>query len=105
MIVVAEGAASAMDVGAKIKETLALDPRVTILGHIQRGGTPTARDRAMATRMGFHAVEALVAGKTNRVICAKHGSMIDLDINEGLEMRKGLNSQQVDALKAMTGRY
>jgi len=103
MIVVAEGAANAMEIGKRIKESLALDPRVTILGHIQRGGTPTARDRVMATRMGFHAVEALAAGKTNRVICAKQGSMIDLDINEGLEMRKGLNSQQVDALHAMIG--
>ena len=105
MIVVAEGAASAMEIGDRIKNALALDPRVTILGHIQRGGSPTARDRVMATRMGFHAVEALAAGKTNRVICSKHGSMIDLDINEGLEMRKGLNAQQVDALSAMTGRY
>ena len=103
MIVVAEGAASAMEIGAKINEALALDPRVTILGHIQRGGTPSARDRVMATRMGFHAVEALVAGKTNRVICAKQGSMIDIDIADGLCMKKGLNEQQMDALEAMTG--
>jgi len=87
----------------KIREQLALDPRVTILGHIQRGGTPSARDRVMATRMGFHAVEALAEGKTNRVICAQHGTMIDIDIEEGLTMRKGLNEQQVAALEAMTG--
>lgn len=103
MIVVAEGAASAMKVCNGIKEILALDPRVTILGHIQRGGTPTARDRVMATRMGFHAVEALAAGKTNRIICARQGSMIDIDIEEGLQMKKGLNAQQMDVLKAMTG--
>ena len=53
MIVVAEGAASAMDVGKEIKEHLGLDPRVTILGHIQRGGSPTAKDRVLATRMGY----------------------------------------------------
>ena len=103
MIVVAEGAASAIDIGKKIHDTLALDPRVTILGHIQRGGIPSARDRVMGTRMGFHAVEALADGKTNRVICAKQGTMIDIDIEEGLSMKKGLNVQQMDALKAMTG--
>lgn len=103
MIVVAEGASSAIEIGERINDSLALDPRVTILGHIQRGGTPSARDRVMATRMGFHAVEALAAGKTNRVICARQGTMVDIDIEEGLEMRKGLNVQQVDALMAMTG--
>lgn len=103
MIVVAEGAASAMEIGERIKKEMAMDPRVTILGHIQRGGTPSARDRVMATRMGFHAVEALVEGKTNRVICARHGGMIDIDITEGLAMKKGLNAQQLAALNTMTG--
>ena len=105
MIVVAEGAASAIDVGKKIQDELALDPRVTILGHIQRGGTPSARDRVMATRMGFHAVEALAEGKTNRVICARHGAMVDIDIEEGLAMKKGLNEQQMAALEAVTGEH
>ena len=104
MIVVAEGAASAIEIGKSIRETIALDPRVTILGHIQRGGTPSARDRVMATRMGFHAVEALAQGKTNRVICAHHGAMIDIDIEEALAMKRGLNQQQLAALNAMTGR-
>ena len=80
-----------------------MDPRVTILGHIQRGGTPSARDRVMATRMGYHAVEALAEGKTNRVICARAGAMVDIDIMEGLAMKKGLNEQQYAVLKAMTG--
>lgn len=103
MIVVAEGAGSAVEIGDKIHDALALDPRVTILGHIQRGGTPTARDRTMATRMGYAAVEALAEGKTNRVICAQHGTMIDVDIEEGLRMKKGLNLQQTKVLDAMTG--
>jgi len=103
MIVVAEGAASAMEIGSKINDSLALDPRVTILGHIQRGGTPSARDRVMATRMGYHAVETLVQGKTNRVICSRHGAMIDMDILEALSMTRGLNAQQMQALEAMTG--
>jgi len=103
MIIVAEGAASAMEVGKMIHEQLSLDPRVTILGHIQRGGTPSARDRVMATRMGYHAVEALVQGKTNRIICAKHGGMMDIDLKEGLAMSKGLDKQQMTVLSAMTG--
>jgi len=103
MIVVAEGAGSAVDIAKGIREKLALDPRVTILGHIQRGGTPSARDRVMATRMGYSAVQALAEGKTNRVICAQHGSMIDVDIEEGLAMKKGLNEQQMEVLLAMTG--
>ena len=103
MIVVAEGAGSAMDIANRIKDALCLDPRVTILGHVQRGGTPSARDRVMATRMGYTAVEVLAAGKTNRVICARHGGMVDVDIDEGLSMKKGLNPQQLAALEAMTG--
>lgn len=103
MIVVAEGAASAMDVGSVIKERIGLDPRVTILGHIQRGGTPSSRDRVMATRMGYHAVETLVQGKTNRVICAQHGEMIDIDIHEALAMNKGLDAQKYTVLHTMTG--
>lgn len=103
MIIVAEGAGSAIEIGKQIHETIGLDPRVTILGHIQRGGTPTARDRVMATRMGYHAVKVLAEGKTNRLICSRHGSMVDLDLEEGLAMKKGLNAQQYEVLQAMTG--
>ena len=103
MIVVAEGAGSAMEIADRIRQSLCLDPRVTILGHIQRGGVPSARDRVMAARMGFTAVDVLAAGKTNRVICAQNGGMVDVDIDEGLSMKKGLNPQQLAALEAMTG--
>ena len=103
MIVVAEGAGSAIEIGKQIEESVALSPRVTILGHIQRGGTPTARDRVMATRMGYQAVEVLSEGKSNRVICSSNGTMIDVDIEEGLSMKRGLNLQQLEALNAMTG--
>ena len=103
MIVVAEGAGSAMKIGEQIEEALGLSPRVTILGHIQRGGVPSARDRVMATRMGYQAVEVLAAGMTNRVICSRNGGMIDVDIEEGLSMKRGLNQQQLEALEAMTG--
>ncbi len=103
MIVVAEGAAKAMEVAEKIKEGTGLDPRVTVLGHIQRGGSPTARDRVTATRMGYYAVEALAAGKTNRIICIRDGKNIDVDIEEALSMHKGINQLDLDTLKTMTG--
>jgi 6-phosphofructokinase 1 len=103
MIVVAEGAASAVEVGQEIEKELGLDPRVTILGHIQRGGAPTAKDRVMATRMGYEAVRILAAGKTNRVICAKNDKIVDLDIDEGLAMKKTLNAEEYEVMEAMTG--
>ena len=103
MIVVAEGAGSAADIAAKIKESLDLDPRVTVLGHIQRGGTPSARDRVNATKMGYLAVQLLRDGKTNRVVCTHNGRFIDLDINEGLSLERKIQDIEVDVLAAMTG--
>ena len=102
-IVVAEGAASAVEVGREIEATLGLDPRVTILGHIQRGGTPTVKDRVMATRMGYEAVRILAEGGTNRVICARGEQLVDMDIDEGLAMKKTLNPEEFEVMKVMTG--
>ena len=103
MIVVAEGAGSAADIAAKIKEAIDLDPRVTVLGHIQRGGSPTGRDRVNATKMGYLAVELLMAGKTNRIVCTNEGSFTDVDIDEGLAMVRGIQNMEVNVLTAMTG--
>ena len=103
MIVVAEGAGSAAEIAARIKNAIDLDPRVTVLGHIQRGGTPTGRDRVNATKMGYLAVELLLAGKTNRVVVTHSGKFIDVDIAEGLMMERGIQSMEVDVLAAMTG--
>ena len=103
MIVVAEGAASAMAVGDEIREHLGLDPRVTILGHIQRGGSPTAKDRVLATRMGHEAVRVLAEGGTNRVVIDRNNEIINMDIDEGLSMMKTLNGQEFDVMRAMTG--
>ena len=64
---------------------------MTILGHIQRGGSPTAQDRVMATRMGYAAVRALMEGKTNRVIVSDDNQITDLDIEDGLSRNKDLN--------------
>ena len=103
MIVVAEGAGSAAEIAAKINQAIDLDPRVTVLGHIQRGGSPTGRDRVNATKMGYLAVELLLAGKTNRVVCTNEGSFIDVDINDGLAMSRSIQNMEVNVLTAMTG--
>lgn len=103
MIVVAEGAGSAADIAAKIKDSIDLDPRVTVLGHIQRGGCPTGRDRVNATKMGYIAVEMLLEGKTNRVICTHDGGFTNVSIEEGLQMERNIQQIEVDVLAAMTG--
>ena len=103
MIVVAEGAGSAAEIAKQIKEAIDLDPRVTVLGHIQRGGSPTGRDRVNATKMGYLAVELLLDGKTNKIVCTNNGSFTDVDIEEGLAMEKGIQQMEVDVLGAMTG--
>ena len=103
MIVVAEGAGSAAEIAVKIKEALDLDPRVTVLGHIQRGGTPSARDRVNATKMGYYAVETLLQGKSGRIICTHEGTITDVDIDEGLSMKKSIQQNEVDVFQAMTG--
>ena len=76
---------------------------MTVLGHIQRGGVPTARDKVNATKMGYLAVEMLLAGKTNRVICSQNGKFTDIDIDEGLQMHRSIQQIEVDVLAAMTG--
>jgi 6-phosphofructokinase 1 len=103
MIVVAEGAGSAAEIALKIKESIDLDPRVTVLGHIQRGGVPTGRDRVNATKMGFLAVELLLQDKTNRIVCTKNGQFMDVDIDEGLALERKIQKMEVEVLTAMTG--
>lgn len=103
MIVVAEGAGSAADIASKIKEAIDLDPRVTVLGHIQRGGVPGGRDRVNATKMGYLGVELLMAGKTNRIVCTHDGGYVDVDIEEALNMKKSIQQIEVDVMSAMTG--
>ncbi len=103
MIVVAEGAGEATEIAKRIHDAIELDPRVTVLGHIQRGGSPTGRDRVNATKMGYLAVELLRSGKTNRVICTQNGHYTDVDIDEGLEMNRDIQQIEMDVLSAMTG--
>ena len=103
MIVVAEGAGSATEIANRIHEAIDMEPRVTVLGHIQRGGSPTGRDRVNATKMGYLAVELLREGKSNRIVCTHEGGFVDVDINEGLDMKKNIQQMEVDVLSAMTG--
>ena len=103
MIVVAEGAGSATEIAEKIHDVIDIQPRVTVLGHIQRGGSPTGRDRVNATKMGYLAVELLLAGKNNRIVCTHDGGFTDVDIDEGLNMKKSILQMEVDVLTAMTG--
>ena len=91
IIIVAEGYGSAQDVADQIHEATGIDTRVTILGHIQRGGSPSAMDRVMATRMGYAAVRALMEGKTNRVVVSDNNIVTDIDIEEGLAQSTDLN--------------
>ena len=102
MVVVAEGAGSAADIGRRIHEELGLDPRVTVLGHIQRGGSPSARDRETASRMGYEAVMALAGQRGNRIIATQDGRIVDLDMEEALQMKKPLPMERYKILEALT---
>ncbi|MBO4916022.1 MAG: 6-phosphofructokinase [Oscillospiraceae bacterium] len=101
MIVVAEGAAHAFEIGKRIHEELGMEPRVTVLGHIQRGGSPNARDRETATRMGYSAVKSLAEGRINRIIAIQDGRIVDIPIEEALTMKKTLQPERYDVLEAM----
>ena len=105
MVVVAEGAGSAFEIADQIHEMSGIDPRVTVLGHIQRGGSPSARDRETASRMGFAAVHALKAGKGNRIIASQDGRIVDLDKEEALAMTKTLQMDRYDILEALTNNH
>ncbi len=102
MVVVAEGAGSAIDIGNRIKETLGMNPRVTVLGHIQRGGSPTGRDRETATRMGYYAVKAFVEGRYNCIIGTQEGSITEIPIEEALAMKKHLQMYRYEILEAIS---
>lgn len=86
IIVVAEGAGSANEIGKVIESKTGMETRSTILGHIQRGGSPSAFDRVLATKMGAAAVECLIQGKKARVIGMKNNQIFDMDIDEALAM-------------------
>ena len=101
MIVVAEGVGSAVEIGKKIHDAVGMDPRVTVLGHIQRGGAPSARDRETATRMGYYAVTALAEGRANCIIATQEGGIVEIPIEEALAMKKHLQMDRYRIMEIM----
>lgn len=91
IIILAEGVGNAGEIAQKIEVTTSLESRVTILGHIQRGGSPTAFDRILASRLGARAVELLAEDSSSRVVGVKGNQLIDCDIIEALKMKKDID--------------
>lgn len=85
IIIVAEGVGSGVEIGQKIKEMTNFETRVSVLGHIQRGGSPTAFDRVLASRLGAYAVELLLNGKGGRCVGIQNNQLVDHDILEILD--------------------
>ena len=88
IVIVSEGIGGSEEIAKEIEKRTGIESRATILGHVQRGGSPTVRDRVAASEMGYYAVELLSKGIGNRVIGMKDNKVIDVDIQEALKMRK-----------------
>lgn len=88
IIVVSEGVGGVSELAKKIEDRTGVETRATVLGHVQRGGTPTVRDRYLASLSGFHCVELLEQGIGNRVVVVKNDRIVDLDIFEALNTKK-----------------
>ena len=78
-----------------------METRATIIGHMQRGGSPTCKDRVYASIMGAMAVDLLLEGKSNRVVGYRHGQYVDFDIDEALGMKKMIPPYQYDIAKLL----
>ena len=96
IIIIAEGVGHAQDLANEIQSRTGIDSRATVLGHVQRGGSPTLRDRVTASRMGYHAVELLRKGIYNRVVATKAESIVDYDISVALSMYKTIDTTLLD---------
>lgn len=88
IVVVAEGIGGTEELAKRIQAETGIESRATVLGHVQRGGAPTVRDRVVASDMGYYAVELLEKGIGNRVVGVKDGKVYDVDIQEALAMKK-----------------
>ena len=102
IIIVAEGVGRAHDIANEIQSRTGIDSRATVLGHVQRGGSPTLRDRVTASRMGYHAVELLSKGIYNRVVATKAESIVDYDIAVALSMYKTIDTSLLDIASAIS---
>ena len=101
LIINAEGVGHSYGMAKRIEQATGVETRASILGHMQRGGNPTAKDRVYASTMGAMAVDLLCQGKTNRVVGYKNGQFIDFDIEEALAMKKTIPAYQYDVAKTL----
>ncbi len=102
LIVVAEGVGGSVEMAEKIEAATGIETRATILGHIQRGGSPTVNDRMLASRMGIHAVRLLHEGIGNRTVAIKNNEIVDYDILEGLAMEKTMHEDIMNMAKILS---
>lgn len=96
VVIVAEGVGGTAEIAKKIEAETGVESRATILGHVQRGGSPTARDRIMASQMGSRAVDLLTQGIGNRVVGIKDNKIVDFDIFEALKMTKTIDMKDYE---------
>ncbi len=96
IVIVAEGVVGTAEIAKKIEAETGVESRATILGHVQRGGSPTARDRIMASQMGSRAVDLLTQGIGNRVVGIKDNKIVDFDIFEALKMTKTIDMKDYE---------
>ena len=96
IVVIAEGLEDSMQLAKTIEQMTGIEARTTILGHLQRGGSPTTRDRQMASAMGMQAIDCLRDGRINRIIAYKNGCIIDIDIEEALKAEKTILQEELD---------
>ncbi len=95
IVIVAEGVGGTEEIAKQIMAGTGVDTRATILGHVQRGGNPTLRDRLRATQMGYEAVQLLYRGKGNRVVSYKGSEIVSYDIEEALKMKKDFDMRML----------
>lgn len=101
IIINAEGIGHSTSMARRIEAATGIETRATIIGYIQRGGTPTCKDRVYASIMGAKAAELLSEGKSNRVIAYKNGQYVDFDIQEALNMKKDIPEDQFEISKLL----
>ena len=101
IIINAEGVGDSINLAKRIEAATGIETRATILGHMQRGGSPTCKDRMYASIMGSKAVDLLLEGKSNRVVGYRHGEYVDFDIDEALKMNKGIPQYQYEISKIL----
>ncbi len=102
IIINAEGIGHSTSMARRIEAATGVETRATILGHMQRGGSPTCKDRVYASMMGSYAVDLLMEGKTNRVVGYKNGEYTDFDINEALAMQKSISEYQFEVSRSLS---